>query len=749
MDPVHAARFRAAAAAFLTAVAGAGLQAQSPARAPQKQAPAPALAVARVPAGARIRLDGHLDEPAWAAADSLDDFRQKEPREGEPASERTVVRVVRDEEALYVGIRCWDREGAHILASQLRRDAQLNTDDYVSILIDSFHDRRTAFLFETNPNGAMRDTEIFGFESTNVDWNGIWDVAVAKDSAGWTAEFRIPFRTLRFHASPDGRFGFNVRRFMRRTNEQVLWRGWRRTEGVTQLAAAGELVGLGPLTRAHGVELRPYVLGRVVSSEHDLAGADVAKGFTGGKVGIDAKAALTPTLTADLTANTDFAQVEVDRQVINLTRFPTFFPEKREFFLEGSGTFDFGTSERAQLFYSRRIGLRDGEAVPILGGVRVTGRQGPWRLGLIDARTGGVDAANDAVVRVTHDLLSRSWVGAMLVDRSGPGVDGSERAGGVDGSFPMVFRGHNVVPAFWLAGTRTPQTPGTPVAWRLSTDYPNDLFDNFVSVYRIESGFSPTLGFVRRTGIWETTGHVDWMPRPKLPHIRLFDITPIPDWDIIADESGSLADRSTWQTADFEWNFEAQTQRGDMLQASVERSMDAPLEAFEVFRGVDVPAGRYWWTQKQVQVEGSPRRALTGEVSFKWGGFYGGHGTEAAVEATWHRGGHLIAGADLTRTQATLPGGSFVAIETAGRLEYALNTRADVLAFVQYNNEDRRADFNVRVHWIPVIGDDVFVVWNSGYTTEPGARFRFPSRRALSYPLNGALVVKAVHRIAR
>jgi hypothetical protein len=517
---------------------------------------------------------------------------------------------------------------------------------------------------------------------------------------------------------------------------------------MTQLAAAGELVRLGPLRRDRGVEMRPYALGRVVADEHDASGQPAADGFVGGKLGLDVKAPITSTLTADLTANTDFAQVEVDRQVINLTRFPTFFPEKREFFLESSSLFDFGSSEHTQLFYSRRIGLRDGAPVPIIGGARLTGRQGPWRVGLLDVRTGGSEQANDAVVRLTHDLFSRSWVGIMGVDRSGPGVDGHERAAGLDGQFPLVVKGHNVVPSFWVAGTRVPETPGTPLAWRLALDYPNDLFDNFVSYYRIESGFSPTLGFVRRTGIRELTGHVDWMPRPRIPGVRLLELTPLPTWDIITGDGGSLGRPATWQTALLEWSFSAEGHQGDELRIEVLRELDAPEEAFDLFRDVTVPAGRYWWTRGNAGFETSGRRAVSLEGWASFGGFFDGHSTELSLDATWHRGGHLILGADVARTRATLPEGNFVALEGAGRLEYALNTRADVLAFVQYNNEERRADFNIRFHWIPVIGDDVFVVWNSGYTTDPGARYRFPRLRSISYPLNGALVVKAVHRLA-
>jgi hypothetical protein len=699
-----------------------------------------------------IRLDGQLSEPAWMLADSIVDFRQREPLSGAAATEHTVVRVLRDANALYIGVRAEDRDAAGIRATQLRRDADLSADDNITVLIDSFHDRRGAFVFGTNPNGARWDAQFSGVDDQNENWNGVWDVAVRRDANGWTAEFRIPLQTLRYHAAADGRFGFNVRRFIRRKNEEDLWRSYGRAEGLHQLTQEGELEGLGALARGREVELRPYALGRATAPEHDLTGERVVSGNADGKVGIDVKVGLTPTMTADLTANTDFAQVEADRQVINLTRFPLFFPEKREFFLESSGIFNFGTAERAQLFYSRRIGLgADGAVVPIVGGVRAHGRAGAWTVGLLDARTGGADQANDAVLRVKHDLFERSYIGAMAMQRTGPGIDGSERAGGVDIDLPLVIGGHNVEPSFWVAGTRTPAVQGTPLAWRYGTDYPNDLFDNFVSLYRIDAGFAPTLGFVRRTGIWETTGHIDYMPRPGVLGIRQLDIkVPVPSWDIIAARTGSLGRVSDWETAEFEWRPVGGTlQSGAQFELNVQRFLDAPADTFEIFTGVNVAPGRYWWTRAEAAYETSTGRPLSAGATVSWGDFYDGRNTEIELSGTWRAGGHLILGVSGTRSNVRLSSGRFTATETAGRLEYAVNTRTDLLAFVQYNNEDQRADFNVRFHWIPVIGDDVYIVWNSGYSTDPEARFRFPDRRALSRPLNGAIIIKAVHRIGR
>ncbi|MGH7626330.1 MAG: DUF5916 domain-containing protein [Gemmatimonadaceae bacterium] len=368
---------------------------------------------------ATVALDGRLIEPFWMTADSITDFRQRESLEGTTASERTVVKVVRDRDALYIAVRAYDGNVSGLRATQLRRDADLSSDDNITLLIDSFHDYRSGFLFRTNPNGARWDAQLAGLDDENENWNGIWDVATTRDSAGWTAEFRIPFRTLRFRSGGSPTFGFNVRRFIRRKNEEDLWRSYGRAQGLTQLQNEGALTGLDGLTRQRDVELLPYALARAVESEHDLTGATTARSKMDGKVGLDAKLAVSPTLTADLTVNTDFAQVEVDQQVINLTRFPTFFPEKREFFLESSGIFAFGTESRAQLFYSRRIGLSDsGEAVPILGGARLYGKLGPWTVGALDTRTGAGDDANDAVIRIKHDLFARSNVGAIATQRS-------------------------------------------------------------------------------------------------------------------------------------------------------------------------------------------------------------------------------------------------------------------------------------------------------------------------------------------
>jgi hypothetical protein len=329
-------------------------------------------------------------------------------------------------------------------------------------------------------------------------------------------------------------------------------------------------------------------------------------------------------------------------------------------------------------------------------------------------------------------------------------VGRAERSFGVDANFPLVVGDdNNLEAAFWLGGTQVPGISGTPVAWRASLDHGNEWSENGFSISRIDSLFTPTLGFVRRVGILQTSGDLRIQPRPGILGIRQLEFKPIPGWNIVADQNGSFTDTKTWQTAEFEWRFlGGSLQSGDDFELNLQRHMDAPTEAFDVFDDVTIAAGRYWFTRGQAQYSTSSGRPLSFDAEVGWGQYYDGRSTDVSLGATWRGGGHLILGVDVNRTTASLPTGAFTALETATRFEYAINPRTSFLAFVQYNNEDRRADFNLLFHWIPTIGDDVYIVWNSGYTTDPDASFRFPSSRSLGKPLNGALVVKAVHRFA-
>jgi hypothetical protein len=422
-----------------------------------------------------VRVDGLLQEPAWRSAPVVGDFVQKEPQEGAPASERTEVRILYDDANLYIGVVCFDGDPSRIVAREMRRDIELTNEDMFEVIIDTFHDHRNAFLFAVNPLGARRDALIRDEGgSLNVDWDGIWTVRTHRDSAGWSAEIAIPFTTLRFRDSDEQNWGINFARLIARKREEIYWTpilrsyGWL---GRFKTSYFGHLAGLRRLRQGTRVQAMPYVIGGGKKE-------DRPEPFLGtANLGLDLKLRLTSNITGDLTVNTDFAQVEADQERFNLTRFDLFFPEKREFFLEGADIFRFG--ERFQeheppstlLFFSRTIGLsEDGREIPVLGGLKVTGKAGPYTLGLLDILTDrtsydedgeriDIRRANNAVVRLKRDIFAKSSVGIMVLSKDAVGGGGTDfnRAGGLD--FNLAF-GESIRAGGFLAKTFSPGLRG-------------------------------------------------------------------------------------------------------------------------------------------------------------------------------------------------------------------------------------------------------------------------------------------------
>jgi uncharacterized protein DUF5916 len=674
---------------------------------------------------ASIRLDGHLDEPAWATADSIFDFTQSDPDEGRPASERTVVRLLGTVRGLYVGLWAYDGTPLAIRRAQLRRDAHFDSDDHVNIIIDAQRDRRSGYAFAVNPNGALLDAEVLSFESSNTDWDGVWDARARLTADGWTAEVFIPWQTLRYREADDT-WGMNFERVIRRKNEDALWRAWRRTEGLFFLEREGTVGGFRALPPRRPVELRPYASGTATLRELSYAatGADslVALGGQAGKLGVDAKVAVAPTLTLDLTANTDFAQVEADRQVVNLTRFPLFFPEKRPFFLESSGIFDFGHRERTQLFYSRRIGLGDdGTPIALLGGARLTGRVGRDRVGLLVLRTGDQEDATDVVARVKHDVLRRGYVGAMITGQ------GARGAAGVDVNLPFVVRGQNLIVGGYAARSRDAAGAPTAAAWRLFLDYPNDRMDNFLGYSRIEAGFDPALGFVEESGIGLFQGRLEITPRPHRLGIRRLVFQPIAIERVERLTGGLSRSRVTVQP------LGAEFESGDEVALTLTRESDVPPDTFEIFPGDTIVPGRYDWTRVELEASSSAARPVGLDVTASAGEYYGGNATEIQIELTVRTAPHLITNLEFAQQDVRLPGGTFVARAARLRLDVAASPRLTGTLFLQGNNESDRLALNVRLHWTLAAGSDAYLVWNSAWPTAlaAGVPWRQPQRGAL------------------
>ncbi len=687
-----------------------------------------------------ITLDGKFLESEWSRADSISDLTQRDPAEGTPASERTVVRFLATPQGLAIGVWAYDREAAGIRGTQLRRDADLGADDQFSIIIDAQQDKRSGFIFSINPNGALTDSELLTFESENLSWDGIWDARTQITSEGWFAELLIPWSTLRYRRTDDT-FGVNLRRFIRRKNEESLWRGYRRTEGIRFLEREGQITGLTDLPARARVEMRPFVLteGRLAtrSSAEPANDSVVAPAATDARAGLDAKFGITPTLTLDLTTNTDFAQAEVDRQIVNLTRFPLFFPEQRTFFTEGAGIFDFGRVRQTQLFYSRRIGLaRDGSTIPLLAGARLQGRVGAQQVGVLAVRTGGDENAFDLIGRVKRDVLGRGYVGAMGQTRSQPG-DPMSASGGLDFNFPFVVRGQNLV---FLGTTAWHQdSAGAPIGnySRFIVDFPNDIADITARVDRVEDAFNPPLGFVQQRGIWRYGGSVDFTPRPHRWGIRRFDFSLL-NYNVVTRLDGAL------DNASFEVRpFGAQFERGDRFEFNLQYNLDQPRESFELFPGTEIAAGKFDWKRVELVYTGTSAWTFIPAVTFTAGEFYDGSGTDVTVAIRYGRAPHLLMALEAVAQDWSRDGGGFSARTARLRIDYAFSPRLNLTWFGQYDNESRRAAVNTRVRWTRRPGSDLYVVYNSAWPT--GYDRGIPWSR----PLNGGIVVKYVQYVRR
>ncbi len=685
-------------------------------------------------ASSALRLDGRVDDAAWALADSIDDFTQSDPSEGAPASERTVVRFLRTPDGLWIGIVAYDREPALINRAQLRRDATFETDDHVRIMLSPMRDRRTGVLLTVNANGFQHDADIITFENENAGWDGVWDVRAQVTERGWEAELFIPWQTLRYPDTGDA-WDVNVERFIRRKNETQRWRGWKRSQGIRLLEHAGTLEGMGGLPRRALAELRPYAASTWAPAERDYLAnpATIVRDKSlRGDIGLDAKLAPTATLTLDLTVNADFAQADADNQVINFTRFPVFFPEQRSFFTENAGLFEFGRSGQTQLFYSRRVGLTpDGEPVPLVAGARLTGRAFDQQVGLIAARTGGARQSLAGVARVKHDVLTRGWIGAMGTFERVDG-QGASLAGGVDYNFPFVVGGQNLI-FLGLASFSRDSANATPRGFgRFVIDFPNDAADIVLRLDHVEAGFNPALGFVQQAGVNRIAGGVTLTPRPNRWGIRKLSFV-LPEYDIVLNPDGSLNNAVVTVSP-----FGLRMESGDEFEIGVERGWDRPTQSFDLFPGTTVAPGGYDWTQTFVTVTTSRARAISGALFVAQGGLYDGGGTliNATVDARLEP--HLLLSATLERTAFQRPIGDFVAHTARLRADWATSARLNTTLFAQYDNASRRFSSNARVRWIPSPGSDLFVVWTNAWPVFGG--HAVPWMR----PERGALTIKYV-----
>ncbi len=442
----------------------------------------------------KINFDGKLTEPGWTTAPAINNFTQRELDFGKPSTEQTKVAVVYDNLALYIGVWCYQKQGT-IRAKFLQRDFDVDQDDVFGVALSPFNDKRNGYLFVINPNGARADLLIAGGEEGNKDWNGVWDAKTSITNEGWFAEIRIPFNSLQFKKDSLYNWGINFERDIRYKNEQVLWQGWTRDCSIFCFVNAGTLTGLKNIGYAKKFELKPY----------GLAGFEKREGQQTkypGKIGGDLNVNLTPTLKLNLTTNTDFAQVEADRIAVNLSRFNLFYPEKREFFLEGYQNYQFNLGGRNELFYTRKIGIENFEPVSIIAGGRLFGKIGKNNIGVLNLQTaasGNVASTNNTVIRYKRDIGTQSYIGGILTSKINSNI--SNQVAGLDGAYTTskFLKNKNLVISGLISKSFDKgKNSSNAYAWNVFVDYPNDLIDNFIGIRSIQQDYNPELGFLER-----------------------------------------------------------------------------------------------------------------------------------------------------------------------------------------------------------------------------------------------------------
>ena len=654
-----------------------------------------------------VHIDGVLDEAEWVQAEAVDTFTQTDPVEGAPPTGRTSVRVLAGPKALVVGIVCDDPDPSGIVSFSVRRDASLNSEDHVRIVLGPFLDGRSGYVFSVNPSGARYDGLINpGGESDNPDWDGIWEAATKRTTTGWATEIWIPIQTLSFNPSLR-EWHFNVQRRIQRRLETVRWAFPARQYQVTQTSRAGLLTQLPEFNLGRGLTVRPAV---TTGGGVPAPSANVDGEF---QPSLDVMQRLGANVMASLTVNTDFAETEVDTRRTNLTRFPLFFPEKRTFFLEGDDIFSFGLGLNQDVlpYFSRRIGLVEGQEVPIIAGTKINGRVGNTNFGgLVVGTNDNVEVVEDealmAVGRVKQNLWRESWVGAIATVGDPLGRSGSWLTGGDFTYATSRFRGDkNFLAGVWGLATGRDDLEGDSSAYGFKVDYPNDLWDIQMTGKRIGRNFDPSLGFVPRRAVYLYNGQINNRTRlSKGPIQQLFhEFMP----SLATDLSGK------WESyrifiAPVNWRFRS----GDRFELNANPTGERLAEPFEIADGVVIAPGSYHWMRYRVEVGTAQKRRLYSQLTWWFGDFYDGTLDQFLWTGAWNPTPLVTIEFTGERNVGRLPSGRFTQTLVGNRLRVNISPDLSVASYVQYDTDTDSVGVNTRLRWTFSPVGDLFVVYN-------------------------------------
>jgi hypothetical protein len=677
-----------------------------------------------------LTLDGVLDEVVYEEFEPFGGFVQVVPDFGAPASERTDAWVSYDSTTIYVSARVHDSAPPEEwVANELRRDTnQMRNTDHIGVSFDTFYDRRSGFMFYVNPIGGFADYSIIEEGGPNTDWNPVWIAKTGRFPGGWTVEMAIPFKSLRYESGSGRVWGFQMRRSIRRRNEwdylSPVPQNLAGPGALSRVSSNGTLVGLDLPPASRNMELKPYTLGR--ATRDNLApnpGSDLDA-----EVGGDFKYGVTANITADLTVNTDFAQVEVDEQQVNLTRFSLFLPEKRDFFLEGRGNFDFARggsgggnstgSDTPTLFYSRRIGLNRGRVIPLDVGGRLTGKTGRWGYGAVNIQAGDeevsdTEATNFTVLRVKRDILRRSTIGAIFTNRSvGARGPGSNHAYGVDAGFAFY---QNLTAGAYYARTDTTGLVGDDESYQGRFEWSPDRYGVTVEHLKVGDAFNPEAGFVRRVNFEKTSGQLRFSPRPQsIESVRKFTTEASIDYFV----NGNGAVETRIQGASFNTEFES----SDQLSIEATDNYEALFVPFPVGGDVSIPEGGYNFRDATLSYTLGQQRRFSGTVALQAGEFYDGTITALTVSgARYAILKQFSVEPSVSINRIELPYGNFTQKLYRARSDYGFSPRMFLSALLQYNSADRTFSSNVRYRWEYIPGSELFVVWTDEHDTRPNS----------------------------
>ncbi|MEE2778845.1 MAG: DUF5916 domain-containing protein [Acidobacteriota bacterium] len=678
-------------------------------------------------------VDGVPDEAVWASAPVGSGFSSREPVSYQPASEKTEFSVVYTSDTLFFGIRAFDSDPKAIIAKEMERDSQLGlNDDSIAIVLDTFRDGRNSYTFEVNPNGARTDSLVTDEgRSLNLEWDGVWTAAAKRSVAGWFAEVAIPFKTLRFDPEIDA-WGLNVRRLIRHRNEEVNWAAIGREIGPRNpsqalyaahwVSLAGTLEGLEGIRDSRQLDVKPYVIAHVSEGPRDSSGRT-----DDSETGIDFKWGITRSLTVDLTYNTDFAEVEVDQQEVNLTRFSLFFPEKREFFLENAGLFTFGPPNRGaqerettllEVFFSRRIGLDQGLEVPIEWGGRVTGRVAGWNVGVLHVLTEGVNDSKRGVAdtaftvtRMNRNIGRRSTIGAIFTARDADRV-GQNRVFGLDLNYKPSAQSE--IFAYGARSDDPDAANGDPRAeddasWGLGYFYRSRDVRASVDVVTIERNFRPEVGFLLRSDIRRYDSRVRYTPPINRFGIRNWFIEAVVDY-FERDSLGVLESRKVQLAPIGTRSFSE-----DLWRLAWVGETEQLFEPFEIRPGVTIPAGLYTFDGWELAGRSNPGRLIALNGQFARGDFFGGTRDRVNLTPSIRASKHVRAEVRFNYNDVELPEGVFTTRVYSAGLDVSFTPDLRLNTLAQYNGAAELVGLNVRFNWIYRPGADLFIVYNENW----------------------------------